>query len=93
MADPVDPVIGTVPGQQSQPDRAPVARSPVDSRHLASVGYDDQAGVLAVGFKDGEVYEYFGVSMETYMELLTAKSIGKFFYDHIRSNFKSRQIA
>jgi hypothetical protein len=88
MAETTQPLVGNVPGSNEQPA---VQRTPVMSSHLASVGYDEQTGRLAVEFRDGEIYEYANVPQETYIELITSKSVGKFFNQAIRSQFKGVQ--
>ena len=49
---------------------------PVDSSSLLGIGYNEDQRVLYVQYADGEVYEYFKVPKNDYLELLTAKSIG-----------------
>ena len=90
MADETEPEADQVPAQQ--PDRAQVPRSPVVSSHLGSVGYDEQRAVLAVQFRDGELYEYQGVPMEEYIGLITAKSVGKYFQQKIASRYKYGEV-
>lgn len=49
---------------------------PVDSSSVLGIGYNEDQRVLYVQYADGEVYEYFKVPKNDYLELLTAKSIG-----------------
>jgi hypothetical protein len=49
---------------------------PVDSSSVRGIGYDEDRGVLYVQYVDGEVYEYFKVPKNHYIDLLNAKSIG-----------------
>jgi hypothetical protein len=59
----------------------------VESSALAKVAYDSQRATLQVEFRDGAVYQYFGVPLHTYQELLQADSKGDYFNRHIRSPF------
>jgi hypothetical protein len=49
---------------------------PVDSSSARGIGYDEDRRVLYVQYVDGEVYEYFKVPRNDYIDLLNAKSIG-----------------
>ena len=51
-------------------------RVPVTSTNLAAVGYDGFARVLEVEFLDGRVYQYFGVPMHIYHDLLEFRGPG-----------------
>jgi hypothetical protein len=44
-----------------------------------------ESKVLYISFNDGATYKYSGVERETYDELETAESQGKYFYKNIRS--------
>jgi len=59
----------------------------VESSELRWVGYEESARLLEVEFHSGEIYRYFGVPAGLVLELLEAKSIGRFFNAHIRSQF------
>lgn len=61
-------------------------RDPVSSSLLASVGYDPDDQVLEVELQDGKVYQYSDIPEETYRELLTAGSLGRYFNRHIRGH-------
>lgn len=67
-------------------------RYPVASSHIAAVGYDDSEQVLEVEFQDGSVYSYTGVPHATYHQLITAGSVGKFFYQNIRDRFDAERV-
>ena len=47
-------------------------KTAVQSSSLTSVGYDPEAQVLEIEFKNGSVYEYFEVPMPVYRTLLHA---------------------
>ena len=59
----------------------------VQSSLLASVAYDPQRAILQLEFGDRTVYQYFGVPVQSYQELLQAASHGAYFNRHIRSLF------
>ena len=50
-------------------------RFPVLSSRIASVGWDNN--VLEIGFHDGSVYQYFGVSYLEYRNFLSSSSLGR----------------
>lgn len=56
-----------------------MVRTSVASSNLASVGYDTQRQILEVGFRDGAVYQYFGVPQSVYAGLMAASSHGSYF--------------
>ena len=60
----------------------------VQSSLLASVAYDHERDILQLEFGDGAVYQYFGVPVQSYEELLRAASHGAYFNRHIRSLFR-----
>jgi hypothetical protein len=59
----------------------------VQSSLLASVAYDHRRAILQLEFGYGAVYQYFGVPVQSYQELLEAASPGAYFNRHIRSVF------
>jgi hypothetical protein len=74
-------------GQQSA---APAGSSlqAVESSVLSQVGYDAAAQELTVVFRDGgETYVYKGVSQDLYEGLVSADSIGGFYYANIRDKY------
>lgn len=67
-------------------------RQDVDSSMLASVGYDAKTQTLEVEFNNGGVYQYFDVEEEVYKNLLSAESIGSYFYHNIRDDYDYSRI-
>lgn len=51
---------------------------PVNSRNLASVGYDFQTQTLYVRFRQNSLYAYFDVPQYIYNELLRSPSKGQY---------------
>jgi hypothetical protein len=59
----------------------------VASSVLAQVAYDERRAILHMVFRDGAIYQYSGVPLPLYRELLRAESKGTYFNHHIRSVF------
>ncbi|MDE5909821.1 MAG: KTSC domain-containing protein [Lachnospiraceae bacterium] len=49
-------------------------RHSVDSSRIADVGWEND--VMEVGFPDGAVYQYYGVSQSEYTAFLNSPSLG-----------------
>lgn len=67
-------------------------RIPVDSSNIADVGYDASSMVLELGFKRGDVYQYFDVPDSVYRELMRAASKGTFFNANIRNVYRNARL-
>ena len=66
---------------------AKITRQPVTSSQITSVGYDAATETLEIEFtRGGSVYRYSGVSQDTMKAMLTAESVGSFFYKNIKLN-------
>ena len=62
------------------------------STNIKEVGYDEKNQTLAVVFlKSNVAYHYYGVPPDVYNRFLSAKSMGSFFHQEIRSNFTARR--
>ena len=57
------------------------------SASLAQVAYDMNREILQVEFRDGAVYQYATVPIQTYRDLLQAASKGSYFNLHIRGRY------
>jgi len=64
-----------------------MARQPIDSSSLKSVGYDASAQTLEVEFHHGAVYVYLDVPQDVFEELKAAESKGLFFNSNIRDRY------
>ena len=54
-------------------------RTPVDSKSIASIGYDPRRRELEIEFRDsGDVYRYFGVSAGESADFMAAESKGTY---------------
>lgn len=67
-------------------------RSPVDSKAIKSVGYDEATRCMHVEFSDGGCHEYHGVSAETHKAFMDSPSKGKHFHSLIKPHHKSRKL-
>ena len=66
---------------------------PVVSSNIGTIGYDKEKSRLCVQFQSGKCYEYTGVSLETFVDVITANSTGKAFNRLIRNGgFEFKQI-
>jgi hypothetical protein len=59
----------------------------IESSSLDKVAYHHPRAILQVKFRDGSLYHYFGVPIQTYRDLLRADSKGSYFNHHIRNMF------
>ena len=82
---PAIPILGSEVAFDLRPLEHPLA---VHSSLLTSVAYDRDRALLQLEFGDGAVYQYFGVPVQSYEELLRAASHGAHFNRHIRSLFR-----
>jgi KTSC domain len=65
----------------------------VQSTVIESVSFDPCKRTLWVRFRNGSLYSYFGVSTDTYTDLLNADSKGTFFNRHIRGSYSWTRLA
>jgi KTSC domain len=68
-------------------ERAPIARVPLDSSSLASVGYEADASILEVEFTDGSLYQYVDVPAELFDEIVSSDSPGTTFNETVQGRF------
>ena len=67
-------------------------RQSVKSVILSSVGYDESTKVLEIEFHSGIVYQYSGVPLKIYKDLMRSSEIGKYFSDKVRTQFRTKQV-
>lgn len=65
---------------------------PVSSSNIAAVGYEEGSMTLTVEFLSGTVYQYFDVSSQVYQELMAAGSVGTYFSQNIRNNYRYTKL-
>lgn len=54
---------------------------PVDSSHIAGIGYNSAEGILEIRFKNGKLYRYSGVPIAAYRGFFLSKSPGWFLHN------------
>jgi hypothetical protein len=64
----------------------------VKSVILRSVGYDDSTKILEIEFHSGLVYQYLGVPLKVYTDLMRSGEVGKFFSEKVRTQFRTKQV-
>jgi hypothetical protein len=64
----------------------------VISSSIKSVGYDANDQVLEIEFVRGAIYQYQQVHYEDVIDLIFAESVGKYFSQYIKNNYKFEKI-
>ena len=67
-------------------------RVSVESACIASIAFSIEENVLQLEFRNGLTYEYFGVPVALYTDLLSAQSKGTFVTRFIRGRFPFRRL-
>lgn len=67
-------------------------RRPVNSSNIASVGFDPDRNVLEIEFKSGGIYQYLDVPQIVFNNLERASSVGRYFSEHIRDQYRTIKI-
>lgn len=68
-------------------------RTPVESSHIAAIGYDPNEFLLEIEFDDGAVYQYRRVPVHIWAGLAHAASKGGYFHQYIRDRYEARKVA
>ncbi|MCC8376737.1 MULTISPECIES: KTSC domain-containing protein [Photorhabdus] len=66
-------------------------RVPVSSSNLHSVGYNQATKTLEIAFRDGGIYQYYGVPPQIHQGLMNAPSKGRYFHKHIKDVYSYRK--
>jgi KTSC domain len=70
-----------------------IARLPIDSSALLSVGYSKEQRILEVEFrKEGLIYRYLDVPANVFRELLDAPSKAGYYNENIRGRYRSVHV-
>lgn len=64
----------------------------VESTTLATIAYDSAPRLLQLEFRNGAVYQYFGVPAAVHEALRRADSKGRYFNQAIRGCFRYRLV-
>lgn len=68
-------------------------REYVESSMITSFGYDTTISTLEIEFKNGgAIWQYFEVAENTYYEMKSAGSCGKFFLANIKGKYAESKI-
>ena len=67
-------------------------RTPVESKSVASVGYDSERFELEVEFHNGRVYRYEQVPIAAYRLLLQAPSVGEYINKVVKPRFTAKAL-
>ena len=67
-------------------------RQSVDSSNIAAIGFDEETQTLEIEFLNGRIYQYFDVPKNTFDELMSAPSKGKYFIEIIKGTFRFVKI-
>lgn len=62
-------------------------RNEVVSSNIKSIGYDLQAMILEIEFKNGHVYQYSGVPGNIYQALMNAQSHGTYLHQFVMNRY------
>ncbi|SDD60157.1 KTSC domain-containing protein [Mucilaginibacter pineti] len=68
-------------------------RQYVESSALNSAGYDPNAKILELEFRDsGGIWQYFGFQPSTYKKFISSESLGNFFVTRIKGKYPELRI-
>ncbi len=65
---------------------------PVSSSNIAAIGYEEGSMTLTVQFLSGTLYQYFDVPSQVHQELMVAGSVGTYFSQNIRNNYRYTKL-
>jgi hypothetical protein len=69
-----------------------IARDPVSSTNIVSIGYDEPTETLEVEFSNGSIYQYYNVSSGLFQQLQQASSKGQFLNAYIRNSYPYSRV-
>ncbi|MGF7074098.1 KTSC domain-containing protein [Mucilaginibacter sp. R-33] len=68
-------------------------RRTVQSSALSSVGYDPDARILELEFREnGGVWQYFGFPLSAYNKFIRSDSLGHFFVTRIKGKYPELKV-
>lgn len=68
-------------------------RERVNSSNIYSVGYSYETNTLQIEFKNRQVYEYYNVPVNIYIEFMNSQSKGKYATKYIYYKYKYQNIS
>ncbi|ANS43259.1 KTSC domain-containing protein [Serratia inhibens] len=66
-------------------------RQPVSSSRMISIGYDENAQILEIQFRDAGTYQYIGVPKRIYQDFVVVVSKGRFYDGVIKGKYLCRK--
>jgi hypothetical protein len=75
-----------------EPRGESIAMLPVHSTMAAQLGYDEDRHILQIEFNNGSVYQYADIEPETWEDLHSSDSIGCFYNEEIKAQYRSQKI-
>lgn len=67
-------------------------REPVRSSMISSIEYDINVQVLQIEFNSGTVWNYHNITDDVYSDFISSPSLGKYFLNHIRGQYRESRI-
>lgn len=64
----------------------------VESSNIEAIDYSKSNRVLKIWFKNGSLYKYNDVNLQTYKQLKEATSVGKFYNNVIKGKFRGEKL-
>ena len=64
----------------------------INSSNLKFASYETEIKTLSVTFKNGSIYEYYGVPWDVFTKLRMSDSQGKFFNSNISKVYKYKKV-
>ena len=59
---------------------------------IAAFGYAEEEFILQIEFKNGDTWQYFDVPESIYTELSSSESVGKFFHEFIKNEYRGSRV-
>ncbi len=67
-------------------------RRQVVSSNISEVGYHEGSETLEVLFRNGRMYQYFGVPSRVYQELVGSESCGGYLNREVKGRFRYARV-
>lgn len=69
-----------------------IARQPVDSTNVSSIGFDSKHGIIVVEFWSGSIYGYLDCSEELFNEFVNSESKGQFIHRRLKNSKEAVKV-
>lgn len=69
-----------------------IPRTKVESSAITSIGYSKRLRALEIEFRNGAIYRYLEVPIDTYHELMAAASKASYYDANIRNHYRSVHV-